>query len=127
LTFISVSVRTPTTQLRRWVIASWIAADLALLYYGPKRMSETYYCWWELIYDDEVLAEVRKKIFTHGLDFVNSWEPSGDVKYADLQLPHSIDEIAAKLNRKPTFVAWSLRRLEKRGKESDMSVNDLAR
>ena len=79
-------------------------------------MSETYYWWWELIYDDKVLAEVRKKIFTHRLDFVNSWKPSGDIKCVDVQLPRSIDEIAAKLNRKPTFVAWSLTRLEKRGK-----------
>jgi predicted transcriptional regulator len=38
------------------------------------------------------------------------------MKYVDVQLPHSIGEIAAKLNRKPRFVAWSLRRLEKRGK-----------
>jgi hypothetical protein len=56
---------------RHWAIASWIVAALALLYYGPKRISETYYWWWDHISDDKVLAEVRKKIFTHRLDFVN--------------------------------------------------------
>jgi predicted transcriptional regulator len=38
------------------------------------------------------------------------------MKYVDVQLPHSIGEIAANINRNPRFVAWSLRRLEKRGK-----------
>jgi hypothetical protein len=82
------------------------------IYYGPKRAVQTYYWWWEVIYDDKVLREVEKKILSHRLGFAN-WK-GGETRY--VQVAHSVNGIAARLKRNPRFVAWALRRLERRRK-----------
>jgi hypothetical protein len=83
------------------------------IYFCPKRAVQTYYWLWEVVYDDKVLSEVKKRTLSHRLGFANSWT-GGDTRC--VQLAHSVNGIAATLKRNPRFVVWALRRLERRRK-----------
>jgi len=109
--------RTVWSWLRTWqgAVPATIAV-LAAIYYGPRRMLETWdwYCerWW----DNEVYFVIsRRKIIPPAGGAVQSnrnWPPV----VRPTELAYTTKEIADYLGRKESSVVRSLKRLRRRGK-----------
>jgi hypothetical protein len=100
--------------LQTWqgVVLSIIAA-LGAIYYGPKKMLETWDWYWDRWWDNEVyfLISRRKLIPQTGNSFSNrsAVPPPKEMAYR-------VKEIADVLGRKEASVEGSIRRLRRRGK-----------
>jgi hypothetical protein len=86
---------------------------LATLFYGPKKLIETWDWYLDRFYDSAVFAIVKKPVFRPVLRSSNIPSPG---KVEHVLSPHQAGEISKQLKRKEKRVTSSLRRLESRGK-----------
>jgi hypothetical protein len=97
--------------LRTWegAVPAAVAVSAAV-YYGPRKMLETWRWYWEQ-YDEAVLRIIEKRKIIPGSPYVRL-APSA----LPTETPYSSKEIADTLKRGESWVIGSLKRLEKRRK-----------
>jgi hypothetical protein len=98
--------------LRTWQGAVPAAfAALAAVYYGPKKMLETWDWYWDRFRDNEVFLVVERRLISH--------PPRSNYvvpRMAPMEFAYTVKEIAERLGRKESSVLASLKRLRRRGK-----------
>jgi hypothetical protein len=98
--------------IRSWEgIVPSVIAIAAALYYGPRKMLETWDWYWDRFRDSDVFHIIsrRKLIQAPGVVL-------GQIPPRMIELPYFAKEIADYLDRKESSVGRSLKRLMKRGK-----------
>jgi hypothetical protein len=98
-------------------LATWQGAAiaavpvLAAIYYGPRKMLETWDWYWDRFRDNAVLFVIqrRKLIPAHSVVTGSGPQPMKE-------LPFSLKEIAEYLGRKESSVQKSIKRLKRHGK-----------
>jgi hypothetical protein len=106
-------------QALRELLQTWqgvllaILAVLGAIYYGPRKMLETWDWYWERFRDSEVLFMIeRRKIVSPPRSNFPVVRRANEI----MEFPYTICEIAEHLGRKEASVRSSLKRLRRRGR-----------
>jgi predicted Rossmann fold nucleotide-binding protein DprA/Smf involved in DNA uptake len=91
-------------------------ALLATIYYGPKKMLETWDWYIDRIGHDDPVSEIVRKP-KHKPIYVQNNVAAYD---SQVEIPYKPEEIANQIGRKQSSVIRSLKRLEKRGKVKEV-------
>jgi hypothetical protein len=100
-------------QALRALLQTWQGLALAILavigaiYYGPRKMLETWDWYLDRLWDHRVFEVVEQKRIFPATRFRTT---------APVELPYSVQDIAASLKRSESSVQKSLKRLRRRGK-----------
>jgi DNA-binding transcriptional ArsR family regulator len=91
-----------------------ILAVLGAIYYGPRKILETWDWYWDRFRDSEVFFVIeRRKIMTQAR---SNYPITRVIPPAPIEFPYTVHEIAEYLGRKESSVRSSLKRLRRRGK-----------
>jgi len=89
-----------------------IAGVVAAIYYGPRRMLETWDWYWDRFRDGEVLIIFHRRKFMPPPSGQSNFGPA----HTPIEIPYTAAEIAGMLGRSKKSVVGSIKRLWRRGK-----------